>query len=101
MKKQIGFLLVAIFLAISSGFAQNTLNEGFENAAFPPDGWKIYSATSVSWDRKTQSSAKHSGSAGARVNYGTGEDAWLITPKLLPTTNDSIVFWLRMEDPTE
>ena len=101
MKKQIGFLLVAIFLAISSGFAQNTLNEGFENAVFPPDGWKIYSATSVSWDRKTQSSAKHSGSAGARVNYGTGEDAWLITPKLLPTTNDSIVFWLRMEDPTE
>ncbi|MBQ0112854.1 MAG: choice-of-anchor J domain-containing protein, partial [Bacteroidales bacterium] len=92
MKKTgIVFLLAILFSFI--GFAQGpTLNEGFEDAEFPPEGWTML-GSGTSWVRST--SYQNSGSASAYVqDTYAGADTWLITPPLLPQDGDVVSFYV-------
>lgn len=75
-------------------------SEGFENAGFPPAGWRAVSINGpVVWVRST--AQYHSGTASAFVNYdcapGGGLD-WLITPQWSIVSGDSLAFWMRTQD---
>ncbi|MDO5759756.1 MAG: choice-of-anchor J domain-containing protein, partial [Bacteroidota bacterium] len=91
-------MLMTLLLSIS-GWTQNTqpLNESFEDSNFPPDGWTLAKATSTSsnWSRYTNSSYTNTGSASANLNYNSSNNAYLITPALLPQSTDSLVFYIR------
>ena len=94
------FLLVAIFLAFTSSFAQTTvpLNESFESESIPFPWAFITPSGSVDWE--IDDSYSHSGSYSAAIGYQNQKDSWLVTPKLSPQSGDSIKFWLMLESPT-
>ncbi|MBS1494682.1 MAG: choice-of-anchor J domain-containing protein [Bacteroidetes bacterium] len=100
MKKIILFFIVMLtFISSMELKAQYTINEGFEGVTFPPANWttKMYISGSVQWVRST--SQKNSGTASAFANYGpaAGNEVWLITPKVLVSTGDSISYWARKQ----
>lgn len=91
-----GLATTATFYDIDflSGLAPFKLNEGFEDATFPPTNWQKVSVLGAKeWVRTT--TKKLSGDASAFMDYETtgGED-WLITPKVLVASDDSLVFWV-------
>ena len=78
------------------------LEEGFENATFPPGGWTGYNLDSgtTQWARST--SQYHSGGASAQHTFsstpGTGQNGWLVTPALaLPAAGGALTFWERID----
>ncbi len=78
----------------SSGSVVTKLNEGFENATFPPTGWRAFSVLgAINWIRST--SRFHTGTASAYINYeGSGGDDWLVSSKVYQIgSGDSLVFW--------
>lgn len=100
MKKTILFfiLMVCLFSTVELK-AQYVVNEGFESVTFPPTGWyqRNYLSTTA-WARST--AQKYSGTASAFINYdqvGTGNVAWLVTPKVNISTGDSLSFWVRKQ----
>ncbi|MBI3195676.1 MAG: choice-of-anchor J domain-containing protein [Ignavibacteriae bacterium] len=107
------FTLLVFFVLITGTNGQTTiLQEGFENATFPPTGWHIKnrggnaSDTSETWIRATggipPNTNYHSGNAGAFSQDGeTGErlEEWLISkPITIPSnSNLSLKFWHRLQ----
>ncbi|MFA6200446.1 MAG: fibronectin type III domain-containing protein [Bacteroidales bacterium] len=91
MKKTF-LLMIAMLLAIS-GWTQTTLNEGFEGTTFPPEDWStLTSSTSTRWSRNTSSPVI--GTASAKYAYiSGGQRTYLITPKLVVATNDTLKFY--------
>ncbi|MBR1775251.1 MAG: fibronectin type III domain-containing protein, partial [Bacteroidales bacterium] len=100
MKKTIGFLLGAIFFAVSGGFAQNKLDEGFESYTFPPEDWVLQYANSGSYWEWNSSMANGNSSGCAYMDYSGTYSAYLITPSLKPQEGDSLIFYLLLESPS-
>ena len=76
------------------------LNEGFEDATFPPAGWQVLNRDggAYTWDRYTYN--PYSGVACAAVRWESStlaNDDWLITPPLYPTANDTLKWWMRAQ----
>ncbi len=99
MKK---FILLISILALALGLYAAPLNEGFESATCPADGWTInYANPSYpSGNAMTHSTTYfHSGSRSFRFSsYSSGSpyDQYLITPELNVTEGDQTVsFWYR------
>jgi photosystem II stability/assembly factor-like uncharacterized protein len=72
-----------------------TLNEGFEDATFPPAGWHTKNILGgVEWLRAT--GVAHSGNHSAVIAWQTtgGED-WLVTPQVSIVAGDTLTFWAR------
>jgi len=74
------------------------INEGFENATFPPTGWATFNVDGggTQWVRST--TTPHTGAASAYHQYSSAgaQDGWLITPQLtLLGGVSSLVFWQR------
>ena len=88
-------LLTALLLG-GTGLAWGVqLNESFDGTTFAPEGWTVEKTKgTVNWARST--SSKHTGAASAYAKYGpsTGNDTYLITPKLAPASGESLSFWL-------
>ena len=83
--------------AITTGpSAVTKLDEGFENATFPPTGWSTINVLGTNvWNRNTV--IFHTGTASANITYeGTGGEDWLISKKVAGISSaDSLVFWWR------
>ncbi len=93
-KKLLSFFISIFILSFLTSFAQ-TLNEGFEDPAFPPAGWHTKNILGgVMWMKA--SGIAHSGSGSAIIAWETtgGED-WLVTPQLSILAGDSLKFWTR------
>lgn len=85
MKKIFSFLVAALFCTSMSG---QTLNEGFENEGFPPEGWTtIDGYAGYGW----QKGAKK-GHTCAKIQEVAGTESWLITPQLKPAAGESLTF---------
>lgn len=89
--------LLTAFLWLGTGRAWGAqLNEGFDGSTFAPEGWTVERTKgTVSWTRST--SYRHTstgGSAYAKYGPSTGNDTYLITPKLAPASGESLSFWL-------
>ena len=72
------------------------LNEGFENATFPPTGWITKNILgAVTWGRST--TYFNTGTASAFVTYNsTGGEEWLVSPKInAVAATDTLSFFLR------
>lgn len=69
--------------------------EDFTTTTFPPPGWlSVNVLGSNQWYRYT--SLYHSAPACARISYqSTGGEDWLITPQIVVSPGDSLVFWAR------
>ena len=96
-------VVAAVGMLVAPTMAEAQLiNEGFEGATFPPDGWASFIGTNglgtlYDWEQSTTS---NSGTYAAYVRYenvsgGNAED-WLVTPQLFPDATDSTLsFWMR------
>ena len=95
MNKKLPSVFLFIFIiSFLTSYAQ-TLNEGFEDATFPPAGWHTKNILGgVMWMQAT--SIAHSGTHSAIIAWETtgGED-WLVTPQLSILAGDSLKFWTR------
>lgn len=82
-------------LDVKSMTISNSIFEGFEDATFPPTGWKSVNVLGTNvWNRST--SQFYAGVASAFISYeGTGGEDWLITPKWGIQSGDSLVFYVR------
>ncbi|MBZ0242250.1 MAG: choice-of-anchor J domain-containing protein, partial [Bacteroidales bacterium] len=72
------------------------LSEGFEDAVFPPEGWKVINAGDANtWIRYTSSAI--AGSASASIAYSsTAHNDWLIAPRVVPQAgNSDFSFWAK------
>lgn len=78
--------LQAAVMGIAPTQSGPSLNEGFEDSAFPPEGW---SSDSGSWTRQTSSAI--TGTASARYS-GSANNVKLITPLVSLTAESSISF---------
>jgi hypothetical protein len=75
------------------------INESFEGS-FPPAGWTVQNVAGASYAWVQSSSSVHSGSYSAFIHYdcsGYSED-WLITPQVTIQSNDTLYFWLDIDD---
>jgi len=90
------------------GLRFGVLREGFENAMFPPLGWKVIdnNKDNKGWLRNTNlvptgQIAPRTGVAAAGLdvyagNWGqTAYDDWLITPKMVWQNGDIFNFWIK------
>ncbi|MDD2192838.1 MAG: choice-of-anchor J domain-containing protein, partial [Bacteroidales bacterium] len=96
--KRFLFFLMAITFAIT-GFSQTALNEGFEGAVFPPEGWtKATTQGNESWSRHTSNNPI--GTSCASVDKQIeGHVNYLITPKLSITEElNTIRFWCKFSE---
>src|SRR6476661_300236 len=90
-----------LLLAIgTTGQAQITrqgfLQEGFESTTFPPAGWQTRNVSgSNQWQRTTAQAWRGSASAFMQYQTTAAED-WLILPRFLITSGDSLTFRLRL-----
>lgn len=93
------FVFIALFIAMSAIYAQPLFNEGFDGTTFPPLGWVTYDNVLDYWinDRNGPHVAPGCAFAGKfGGNPHTPSDAWLVTPRLVPTTNhNTLEFWYR------
>ena len=104
MKKTLISVLAVLFVLQAQG--QVFLNEGFENAAFPPafpTKWHrvmVTGQTIKTWERI--SSFACTGNHCARADYSADansiQEDWLITPLLRVAANDTLKFWARCYD---
>jgi len=97
MKKFFTLLLFMAFLTPWAVNAQNQLNEGFEDTGFPPEDWTAIHVTgSQAWARSTGTG--NTGSAFAyRKDVSGGYEDYLITPKLVPASGESLSFYLASQ----
>lgn len=80
----------------SAAVSTNKLEQGFEDATFPPTGWNAVNVLgAATWVRSTNQ--PYAGTASAFITYQTtGGDDWLISPKINGiATGDSVTFWWR------
>ncbi len=97
-------VIAAVGMLVAPTMAEAQLiNEGFEGATFPPDGWATFIGTNglgTTYDWVQYSTNPYNGTYAAFVRYedvtgGTAED-WLVTPQLFPNATDSTLsFWMR------
>ena len=95
--------LLLFFMSIFTTFVSaQVLNEGFENATFPPTGWAVFDNGNGSnlWIRNTTLTLVHAGVASARINQqnvtdGTTAIDWLVTPQVLVPANGQMRFYGR------
>jgi len=89
----------------------SALNESFEDATFPPNGWITFLSGGTGWSRETSgtelpgwslgniSTPSGGGNAVAYCTWNdttTFNDQWLISPQIQNIqTNDTLFFWLR------
>lgn len=94
-------IVIALGLLGAPAEAQ-LINEGFEGATFPPDGWATFRGadnvgTGYDWVQGTTS--PNTGAGYAFVRYeaaGSTAEDWLVTPQLFPDATDSTLsFWMR------
>ncbi len=88
-------LIILLFIC-SSIFAQNKAGESFNNAAFPPSGWRTEHVSGIllTGDWVRSSSNYHTAPACAESPGGLLADNFLITKKITPSAGDSLVFWV-------
>lgn len=88
-------LIIILFISCSV-FAHNKAGESFNNAAFPPSGWRTEHVSGIlfsgSWVRS--SSNYLTAPACAESPGGLLADNFLITNKIIPSAGDSLVFWV-------
>ena len=91
--KHLLLLLLLAVLVPWAAKAQNQLNEGFESTIFPPEDWTtIHVSGSSLWTITT--SYIHTGAASAYLqNDYPGHENYLVTPKLVPNTGESLSFY--------
>ncbi|MEN8164124.1 MAG: choice-of-anchor J domain-containing protein [Acidobacteriota bacterium] len=105
-----GIRVIGIVLFVMAGILAATvpaeaqlINEGFEGATFPPDGWASFNGVAdLGYKEWMQSSTlPHTGTYSAFIEYDNidpnaiAED-WLVTPQLFPSATDStLTFWMR------
>jgi len=79
---------------VMSTASAQVLNEGFEDATFPPTGWHTKNILGgVAWMR---ANGGHSGTGSAIIGWEvTGGEDWLVTPQLNILSGDSLKFWAR------
>ncbi|MCE1165096.1 MAG: choice-of-anchor J domain-containing protein [Bacteroidetes bacterium] len=81
--------------SVSTTPATLKLNEGFEDASFPPAGWStIHVLGATTWIRST--SYFNSGTASAYITYeSSGAENWLVTKKVtgIAATDSLVFFW--------
>ncbi len=86
------------FRVNNSAGTRGTLNEGFESGAIPSD-WTVYDndGDGNHWLANSISTYAHSGTYSASIHYNaSGNDDWLITPKLQVTSaNHTFSVWAR------
>lgn len=72
------------------------LNEGFETGDIP-DTWTVVNQDGDAYAWEATDLYPHSGTYSARIHWNaSGNDDWLITPPLVPTTGDvTFSFWAR------
>ncbi len=77
----------------------NLIDESFEGD-FPPEGWsteELDTADGTTWDQDW--TVSHTGSRCARAVYWDINDARLITPQFLLSSDSELSFWIRSYDP--
>ncbi len=94
MNKKLLFLLLPFFFLSFSTSSAQILNEGFEDASFPPTGWHTKNILGgVAWMR---ANGGHTGLHSAIIGWEvTGGEDWLVTPQLNISSGDSLKFWAR------
>ena len=98
------FIIFSIVLALNvelyaqGNSPKSALNEGFEGATFPPNGWTTINndGGTKEWVRST--SGPHTGNAHASVSYERPNNDWLITPRLTVATGDHFSFYAKSSD---
>ncbi len=97
------YKLVFILSLIIINFLSAQLNESFSNSSFPPDGWRIINNDGgATWQRRTTNYNTEPGCAACFWNeYDITNDDWLITPRLLVTSGDTLKFNYRTVDPVQ
>ena len=81
------FFIAFFFFLMKPATADTPFYEDFEGAAFPPDGWTVYSLLdqAQSWELNLWQNITPGGTQSAYHNYTFGDDPvdnWLVTPQL-------------------
>lgn len=98
MKKLINLVALAALLFAPVLVSAQALNEGFEESAFPPEGWTTIHVTgNNSWQRNTGTGSNGSSAFAYRKDVSGGYNDYLITPLLAPAAGDSLSFWLASQ----
>ncbi len=92
MNKKLLYLSLSFFILSSLPSFAQTLNEGFENATFPPAGWHAKNILGgVAWMRA--GIITHTGNGSAIIGWEvTGGEDWLVTPQVPVLSGDSLKF---------
>ncbi|CAA0171568.1 choice-of-anchor J domain-containing protein [Tenacibaculum maritimum] len=87
------YILIVLFLVNTFIIsAQNHLNENFDTATFPPEGWIVKdNGGGESWSQKGNEAFANAGSS-------TIEDDWLITPQLNLVENSVLRFKAKVDE---
>ncbi|MEO0083957.1 MAG: choice-of-anchor J domain-containing protein [candidate division WOR-3 bacterium] len=95
---------VLLILILFSTFLWAQLNESFSNIIFPPEGWSIINndgSSTNTWLRNTSAYNTAPGCAACFYSeYDLTNDDWLITPRLIVTTDDTLRFYYRSASTT-
>ena len=98
MRRFLRFLALAALFVVPLATTAQALNEGFEDAAFPPDGWtKIHVSGTNEWSRSTGTGSNGSTAFAYRKDVSGGYNDYLITPQLAPAAGDSLSFWIASQ----
>jgi len=95
MDKKFRAVILLIVFVVTLSYSQ--LSESFDNATFPPEGWRIINNDGGNtWLRNTSTYNTAPGCAACfwSDTYLTNDD-WLVTPRLLVTSGDSLKFYYR------
>jgi len=85
MKKIFSIFAAALFCA---SMGAQTLNEGFEGEAFPPEDWSVIDGyAGYGWKKAVKLSHNC-----AKIQEVSGTENWLITPQLRPQAGERLTF---------
>lgn len=97
-KSRLLFTLIALFMGISSSWAQKSLpySYGFENNDLAAEGWTMVDCTTGYSSTKIATDAKMNGSYGFMFWYNTTPPQYLISPELATSTKTiDVSFWYK------
>jgi hypothetical protein len=91
--------------AMANGILNYPIEEDFESATFPPDGWAIYDADGLGmiWESSNFENHTPGGTLSAYHGFASGsQDGWMVTPALTMPSDPPIVltFWNFTVDPS-
>lgn len=96
LNKSVLSALIILLILSSNSFAGNKTGESFNNAAFPPTGWRTEHISGIlltgNWVRSTTNYM--TAPACAESPGGLLADNFLISKKITPSAGDSLVFWV-------